>query len=87
MSVAQSENKRARELKSGFYVPSLKPEMDPLLVKTRKLYIAQFYQLKIGHKTIGTLFNKIGVVNATECWSCKNVEQFIMHLYTNYRKW
>lgn len=44
--------------KSGFYVPSLKAEIDPLLGKTKKVYASRFYQLKIGHGPIGTFLKE-----------------------------
>lgn len=79
--------KERESRKSGFYIPSLKAEMDPLLAKTRKLYAARFYQLKIGHGAIGTFLSKIGAAETAECWWCGNAEQSVMHLYTKCRKW
>ena len=73
--------------KSGFYVPSPKAKIDPLLSKTKKYYVSRFYQLKIGHWTIGTFLKRIGAIETAECWWCGAAEQSVIHLYTKCRKW
>ncbi len=39
--------KERESRKSGFYIPSRKAEIDPLLSKTQKYYASRFYQLKL----------------------------------------
>lgn len=73
--------------RSKFYIFSLKAKIDPLLAKTKKLYVAQFYQLKIRYGAIGIFLTKIKIVETNKYWQYRNVKQFIMHLYTKYRKW
>lgn len=60
--------------KGGFYLPSLKTQIDPLLDKTKKFYASRFNQLRIGHGAIGTFLNRIGAAEAAECWWCGGAE-------------
>ena len=82
----EQKTKERESRKSGFYVPSLKAEMDPLLGKTKKFYASRFYQLKTGHAAIGTFFNRIGATETAECWWCGDSEQSVIHLYTKCRE-
>ena len=79
--------KEQESRKSGFYIPSQKAEIDPLLSKTQKYYASQFYQLKIGHGAIGTFLKRIRATETAECWWCRAAEQSVIHLYTKCRKW
>ncbi len=73
---------KEREIrKSGFYIPSLKAKIDPLLSKTKKCYASRFYQLKIGHGPIGTFLKRIGATETAECWWCGAAEQSVIYLY------
>ena len=81
------KTKERESRKSGFYVPSSKAQIDPLLGKTKKFYASRFYQLKIGHGAIGTFLNRIGAAETAECWWCGDAEQSVIHLYTKCRKW
>ena len=71
----------------GFYIPSVKSQIHPLLGQARKCYASRFYQLKTGHGAIGTFLKRIGAVESAECWWCGNREQSDLHLYTSCRKW
>ena len=83
----EQKTKERESRKSGFYVPSLKAEMDPLLGNTKKSYASRFYQLKTGHGAIGTFLSRIGEAETSECWWCGAAEQSVMHLYAKCRKW
>ena len=71
----------------GFYIPSVKPQIHPLLGQTKKVYTSRFYQLKIRHGAIGTFLKQIGAVESAKCWWCGNSEQSTLHLYTSRRRW
>ena len=70
----------------GFYIPSIKPQIYPLLGKAKKFHAFRFYQLKTGHGAIGTFLKRIGAVESAECWWYGNREQSALHLYTSCRK-
>ena len=71
----------------GFYIPSIKPQIHPLLGKAKKFHASRFYQLKTGHGAIRTFLKRIGAVESAECWWCGNREQSALHLYTSCQKW
>ena len=88
ISIWHEQKTKEREAsRRGFYIPCLKPQIHPLLGKTRKSYASRFYQLKTGHGAIGTFLERIGVVESAECWWCGNGEQSVLHLYSHCRKW
>ena len=71
----------------GFYIPSVKSQIHPLLGQARKCYASRFYQLKTGHGAIGTFLKRIRAVESAECWWCGDREQSALHLYTSCQKW
>ena len=79
--------KERESRKSGFYIPSRKAGIDPLLSKAQKYYASRFYQLKIGYGAIGTFLKRIRATETAECWWCGAAEQSVIHLYTKCRKW
>ncbi len=83
----EQKTKERESRKGGFYVLSLKAEMDPLLGQTKKVYASRFYQLKTGHGAIGTFLSRIGATETAECWWCGVAEQSVIHLYAKCRKW
>ena len=87
ISIWHEQKTKEREAsRRGFYIPCLKPQIHPLLGKTRKSYASRFYQLKTGHGAIGTYLERIGVVESAECWWCGNGEQSVLHLYSHFLK-
>ena len=59
LSTWHSQMTKERESRrSGFYFPSLKTQIDPLLGKTNKFYASRFYQLKTGHGANRHFFQK-----------------------------
>ena len=79
--------KKREARRSGFYFPSLKTQIDPLLGKTKKFYASRFYQLKTGHGAIGSFLKMIGIAETAKCLWCGDAEQSVLHLYTKCRKW
>ena len=71
----------------GFYVPWTKAEIHPVLGNVAKKYAARFYQLKVGHGTVGTYLARIGKIESPQCWWCKEPVQTVEHLYTKCRRW
>ena len=56
-------------------------------LKNKRKHASRFYQLKVGHGAVGTYLARIGVIEAPDCWWCKEVVQSVEHLYTRCRKW
>lgn len=44
----EQKTKERQASRRGFYIPSLKTKMDPVLGNAKKLYASRFYQLKRG---------------------------------------
>ena len=57
----------------GFYVPWTKVEINPVLGNAPKKYAARYYQLTVGHGAVGRYLARIGVIETSECWWCKEV--------------
>ncbi len=58
-----------------------------ILGKAPKKYAARFYQLKVGHGTVGNYLAKTGVIETPQCWWCDQAQQSVEHLYTKCRRW
>ena len=58
-----------------------------VLGKAPKKYGSRFYQLKVGHGVVGTYLPRIGVIEAPDCWWCRETVQSVEHLYAKCRKW
>ena len=55
----QSKGQEREATARGFYVPSTKSRMNPILGGTLKEYAMRFYQLKIGHGAVGVFLARI----------------------------
>lgn len=71
----------------GYYIPRTKEGISSVLGNAPKKYASRFYQLKVGHGAVGTYLTRIGVIEAPDCWWCKEAVQSVEHLYTECRKW
>lgn len=71
----------------GYYIPRTKKGISLVLGSAPKNYASRFYQLKVGHGVVGIYLARIGVIEAPDCWWCKEVVQSVEHLYTRCRKW
>lgn len=47
----------------------------------------RFYQLKIGHRAVGTFFARRRAMETLEFWWCGVQEQTVIHFYTECRRW
>ena len=66
----------------GFYIPWTKAEINSVLGMTPKKYAARYYQLKVGHRAVGTCLSRIGMIGTPEYWWYGAQEQTVIHLYT-----
>lgn len=82
---ARNEEREARS--RSYFIPRLKPGINPVLAKASKKYASRFFQLKIGHAAVGVFLARIGAVDTAECWWCGKAEQSVVHLYAECRKW
>ena len=79
---------RGREIsRRGYYTPRTKEGISSVLENAPKKYASRFYQLKVGHGAVGTYLTRIGVIEAPDCWWCKEAVQSVEHLYKKCRKW
>ena len=82
---AKNEEREARN--RNYYIPRLKPGIQPVLGQASKKYASRFFQLKVGHGAVGVFLERIGAVETAECWGCGQVEHSVVHLYAKCRKW
>ena len=82
---AKNEEREARN--RNYYIPRLKPGIQPVLGQASKKYASRFFQLKVGHGAVGVFLERIGAVETAECWWCGQAEQSVVHLYAKCRKW
>ena len=79
---------RKREIsRRGYYIPRTKEGISLVLGNAPKKYASRFYQLKVGHGAVGTYLARIGVIEAPDCWWCKEAVQSVEHLYAKCGKW
>ena len=71
----------------GHYIPWTKNNINPVLGNAPKKYASRYYQLKVGHGAVGTFLAKIGVIEAPQCWWCKEPVQSVENLYAKCRRW
>ena len=57
------------------------------LANAPKKYASRYYQLKVGHGAVGTIFAKIGKIETPKCWWCKEPVLSVEHLYAKCRRW
>ena len=89
-AVAQWHETEIRERKisrRGYYIPRTKEGISLVLGNAPKKYASRFYQLKVGHGAVGTYLARIGVIEAPDCWWCKEAIQSVEHLYAKCRRW
>ena len=83
----QTRNKEREARSRSYFIPRLKPGINPVLGKASKKYASRFFQLKVGHGAVGVFLARIGAIDNAECWWCRKAEQSVVHLYAECRKW
>lgn len=59
--------KERENQKTGFYIPSFKAKIDPLLSNMKKFSALRYYQLKTGHGVIGTFLSRKVARETAKC--------------------
>lgn len=60
MKIQERETSR-----QGFYIPRVEKGMSKVLGSTAKKYASRYFQLKVGHRAVGTYLTRIGVIETT----------------------
>ena len=83
----ETEIRERKMSRRGYYIPRTEEGISLVLGNPPKKYASRFYQLKVGHGAVGTYLARIGVIEAPDCWRCKEGVQSVEHLYAKCRKW
>jgi hypothetical protein len=68
-------------------VPFSRKGINQTLAKAPKLYAGRYYQLKIGHASVGKYLKRINAVETDDCWWCGSAAQNTQHLLADCRRW
>ena len=87
LSWYQTKNNEREARNRSYYVPRLKPGIQPALGQTPKKYAIRFFQLRVGHAATDVFLERIRKREIAECMWCGRADQLVVHLYTRCRKW
>lgn len=81
------KKKYAKEKSAIAAITSFEQKNDqPDTQKKPQKYAAQFYQLKVRHRVVGTYLERIKIIKAPDYWWCREIVQLVKHLYAKCRK-